>query len=319
MYGQGLAIQALAEAVRSVSPGPFFTEVEVKNLRGYLQSAVTFLMDAENPGSGWRYQARGGDNDTAVTATALLALEAAQRAGVKMTPNAYAGGLEWFDSATEKSTQRVGYNAKGTGKVFIPGLNESYDDHPTMTAAAWLCRIVVGGDKPPSARLAAQLVFGDSPKFRTNGRDYYYWYYGTRFAKVAFEPKEWETWKIAMLAVLARGQYVQLGECRRGSWDADDRWGCEGGRVYATAINLLTLEHLLLAKPFEFLKGPKAPATEAGESEFKWIFHLWNGGKIKVVSYGENDDKYVLRVGSGTMTIPKDVVEKITKYDAKEK
>ena len=30
--------------------------------------------------------------------------------------------------------------------------------------------------------------------------------------------------------------------CANGSWDPVDRWGFEGGRVYATAINALTLE-----------------------------------------------------------------------------
>ena len=31
--------------------------------------------------------------------------------------------------------------------------------------------------------------------------------------------------------------------CRNGSWDPDqERWGADGGRVYATAINALTLE-----------------------------------------------------------------------------
>jgi len=31
--------------------------------------------------------------------------------------------------------------------------------------------------------------------------------------------------------------------CRNGSWNSDqDRWGAEGGRVYATAMNALTLE-----------------------------------------------------------------------------
>ena len=30
--------------------------------------------------------------------------------------------------------------------------------------------------------------------------------------------------------------------CAHGSWDPIDRWGFEGGRVYATAINTLSLE-----------------------------------------------------------------------------
>jgi hypothetical protein len=29
--------------------------------------------------------------------------------------------------------------------------------------------------------------------------------------------------------------------CLAGSWDPADKWGAEGGRIYATAANLLTL------------------------------------------------------------------------------
>ena len=38
-------------------------------------------------------------------------------------------------------------------------------------------------------------------------------------------------------------QHTGKDGCRNGSWDSDvDRWGFEGSRVYATAINALTLE-----------------------------------------------------------------------------
>jgi hypothetical protein len=39
--------------------------------------------------------------------------------------------------------------------------------------------------------------------------------------------------------VLGRAQ--RQGGCGEGSWDPVDKWGSEGGRVYATAINVLTL------------------------------------------------------------------------------
>ncbi|MDQ7780995.1 MAG: hypothetical protein RDV41_14970, partial [Planctomycetota bacterium] len=46
----------------------------------------------------------------------------------------------------------------------------------------------------------------------------------------------------AMLKAVSQNQKKKADKCAEGSWDADDRWGYEGGRVYGTAINTLTLE-----------------------------------------------------------------------------
>jgi len=40
------------------------------------------------------------------------------------------------------------------------------------------------------------------------------------------------------LAAISR----EAGQDRQGSWEPDGRWCCKGGRVYATAVNALTLE-----------------------------------------------------------------------------
>ncbi len=45
-----------------------------------------------------------------------------------------------------------------------------------------------------------------------------------------------------MVEALVKPQNVRSSGCKNGSWEPVDRWSCEGGRVYATAINALTLE-----------------------------------------------------------------------------
>jgi hypothetical protein len=45
-----------------------------------------------------------------------------------------------------------------------------------------------------------------------------------------------------MVDALVKPQNSRPGSCTDGSWEPVDRWSCEGGRVYATAINALTLE-----------------------------------------------------------------------------
>ena len=56
-----------------------------------------------------------------------------------------------------------------------------------------------------------------------------------------------------MLGALTPHQKGAGDGCQAGSWDASvERWGFVGGRVYATAINALTLEpcrrYLILSK-----------------------------------------------------------------------
>ncbi|HEX7896626.1 MAG TPA: hypothetical protein VF950_02625 [Planctomycetota bacterium] len=55
------------------------------------------------------------------------------------------------------------------------------------------------------------------------------------------------------------------------------------------------------------------PAPAANEAQ--WIFHLKGGGKIKVISYEEADGKYVLKLPTGSSTVLKENVERITKPD----
>lgn len=153
-YAQALAVNALAEALRSLAVGAGSSEEESAAIRRALERAVESLVAWQNPGSGWRYGLRTGDNDSSVTATALLALLAARRAGVRVPESCVAGGLAWLEKASEPKDGRVGYNARGTGKVFVPGKNEQFIDHPTLTAAAALCQraFVPDGEIPPDRK-----------------------------------------------------------------------------------------------------------------------------------------------------------------------
>jgi hypothetical protein len=53
----------------------------------------------------------------------------------------------------------------------------------------------------------------------------------------------WKKWNEPMKNALVPNQKTGKDGCKNGSWDPDqERWGAEGGRVYAVAINALTLE-----------------------------------------------------------------------------
>jgi hypothetical protein len=69
--------------------------------------------------------------------------------------------------------------------------------------------------------------------------DYYYWFHGTAAMRSLDDPR-WHAWREAVWAALLPNQRTK-GHVS-GSFDAaPDPWGDNGGRVYATAINALTL------------------------------------------------------------------------------
>jgi hypothetical protein len=317
-YNHALGVHALSEAVRSAPDLRTSAEPGLVSLREAQASAVDFLLDAQNPGQGWRYSARCGDNDSSVTATAVLALESAKAAGSSVPAPAFQGAVRFFESVTDDTWGRAGYTHKGTGKVFVPGVNEHFHHHETLTAAAWGCRLRLGTTPPANARKGLELVLRDLPGSDPLHVDYYYWYHGTRLVKDAGDALQRTRWRDALVQALPSQRPRDPNGCSRGSYEPRDRWSGEGGRVYATAIVALTLEHLLLPKAFEYPRrvGLSPPAEAA---EVRWIFLLKSGGQVRVVSYEEREGKYYLKLPAGQSVIEKDGVQQIQKAPAKEK
>jgi hypothetical protein len=237
LYNHAIAALALSEGYGMTGSNPIFEPA---------RKAIEFLVAAQNPGKGWRYSSRGGDNDTSVTGWAVMALKSAELSDLKPPAAAYKGALAWLDEATEKNGYyRVGYTQAGTGKVFVPGKNEQFADHPSMSAVAVLSRIFIQKSQREPALTAVNFLASDLPAWKSGQVDFYYWYYAS-LALFQFDgPKGafWAKWNEPMKAALLPHQETAQHRCGNGSWDpAQDRWGFEGGRVYATAINCLTLE-----------------------------------------------------------------------------
>jgi hypothetical protein len=237
MYNHAIAALALSEAYGMTSSQP---------IREPAQKAINFILSAQNPGRAWRYSARSGDNDSSVTGWAIMALKSAELSDLPFPKSAYEGALAWYTESMEKNGYyRVGYTQAGTGKVFIPGKNEAWDDHPSMSAVAVMCRIFMQKDRREPALGAVNLLMSDLPEWKQYRVDYYYWYYAS-LALFQYDGPDgalWKKWNEPMKNALVPSQHTGKDGCRNGSWDPEaDRWGFEGGRVYATAINALTLE-----------------------------------------------------------------------------
>ncbi len=92
---------------------------------------------------------------------------------------------------------------------------------------------------------AAATILKDLPAWDAGRRtiDFYYWYYASLalWQHDGPEGPAWKAFNESMKTALV--PFQERDGCRTGSWDpAVDRWGSVGGRVYATAINVLTLE-----------------------------------------------------------------------------
>jgi hypothetical protein len=96
----------------------------------------------------------------------------------------------------------------------------------------------------PRVSGGCDLLLKDKPRWDGNQTDFYYWYYASLalFQYDAPGGAKWKSWNEEMKNALVPHQNKPTAGCRRGSWEPVDRWSCEGGRVYATAINALTLE-----------------------------------------------------------------------------
>ena len=209
------------------------------------QDAINFIVRSRNPYLAWRYEPRGGENDTSVTGWMIMALKAGRWAGLEIDPNAFAGARLWIDKMTDPEFGQVGYTEPG-GSVGRPeGLQDSFppEKSQAMTSVGMLSRIFLGEDPATSdlIRKGADLCLEVVPKWdETDGSiDMYYWYYGT-LAMFQVGGRHWKRWNKAMTRAIVPTQ--QSTGAKKGSWDPVGVWGSDGGRVYATATMVLCLE-----------------------------------------------------------------------------
>ena len=244
MYNQAIVALALAEA---------YGMTESRLLKDPAQHAIDHLTAAKNPYKAWRYTSKCGESDASVTGWCVMALKSAKASNLQVGDAALHEANDWMKSVTDTNYGKVGYtDASEAGvHVAVPGKNEQYANHEALGAVGMMTRIFVDTDRSDpvlaltATRLSEDLPVWDKAKF-TN--DYYYWYYAT-LALFQYDGPDsggsgnyWKPWNRAIQAVLPKNQHTTADGCAEGSWDADDRWGFEGGRVYAVAINALTME-----------------------------------------------------------------------------
>ncbi len=236
IYNHSLATQAVCDALAWAE--------EDAQLRAAARRAVDFLLSCRNPGAGWRYGRRTGKNDTSCTAVAVAGLKAARSAGLGVPAEAFQGAMNWFDQTTDPQYFKTGYTSAGDTGARLAEAVGKFQPMETMTAAAVSCRIFILGKEGRRNKAVlggGRLVKGLPPRWDVGDGtiDMYYWYWGSQ-AMFLLGGAYREEWHDALGRALVPNQ--NRGGCRAGSWDPAGAWGSAGGRVYATALNALTLE-----------------------------------------------------------------------------
>lgn len=232
IYNHAFATQALCEAY-GLTGDP--------RLRAPAVHALDFCLAAQNPGLGWKYGVRSGRNDSSVTGAMLQALLAGVRAGLAVPEAALDGGENWLRKATS-AEGHVGYETPGGGSSYMVENEGRYALLPVMNGVSLASRVELGerrsGDE---LRRLARVLDRAKPEWGASTRtvNFYHWHWGT-LASFQNGGTRWQTWNRALQKALLPRQRTD-GHAK-GSWDPVGEWCTVGGRVYATAINALTLE-----------------------------------------------------------------------------
>ena len=237
LYSHAIATIALCEAYGMTQ------DVE---LREAAQKAIDFAVKAQHPErGGWRY-VPGRGSDTSVTGWMMMALKSGELANLDVPAGPYKKITQWMDvsQASGRSQHLYRYNP------FAPDTDTQRHGRKvsmTMTSVGLLMRLYGGWNRDDELMVrGADYLLEHLPEIGTTRapkRDTYYWYYATQ-VMFHMKGKYWEAWNRRLHPMLVASQ-VKQGPMA-GSWDprgpVPDLWGPHGGRIYVTALNLLSME-----------------------------------------------------------------------------
>jgi len=212
MYDHSIASLALAEA---------YGLTKDENLYEPAQSAIDFLVDAQNvTDGGWRYTP-GQEGDLSVSGWAIMALKSAYLSGLHVPESTFEGIRKWL--------YEVGKGQEGGLYQYQPGRGLG---SPAMVATGYFCSQLMGlsPNTPKSFETAEHLR-----KVGLRTGDIYYMYYGTLCSYQNQGPL-WREWMGKMHKSLLKEQYSD------GSWMLTAGHGKSMGRVIVTSLVALSLQ-----------------------------------------------------------------------------
>ena len=198
------------------------------------KKAVDFLLAAQNPGKGWRYSLRCGDNDTHITLIAVLALKAAEHAGLAVPASAYDGAKAWLEEVADDEG-RTGYTYKGTRR-YVPSPRGPREHPESLTAMGVLLGSLL--DPRRANPKGAERLSVAPPDWSADHVDFYYWFLGTLALLWHEGPSatRFLAWRSELKKVLLAHVHPEK------TWEGLEPHHSEGGTAYAVTMHALALQ-----------------------------------------------------------------------------
>jgi len=216
MYGQAMATIALCEA---------YAMTHDEGLKSLAQQAIRFIVNAQHmEGGGWRYTP-GAPGDVTVTGWQLMALKSGQLARLDVPSPTLGLVAKFLDSVQTEGGAQYNYMVAAAPR-----------QTQATTAVGLLCRMYTGWGRENPA-LYRGVAYLD--KWGPSDNNLYFNYYATQGMRHWGGP-EWQAWNGRMRDRLIAAQSAAGHES--GSWHFADPYGNAGGRLYNTALAVLTLE-----------------------------------------------------------------------------
>jgi hypothetical protein len=221
MYEHGLSTLCLAE-MYGMDPDP--------DLEDKLRKAVDLIIKCQSPAGGWRYSPAPVDQDMSVTVMQIVALRAANNAGIPVPKKTLDEAVKYVQSSAYR-----GADGKPLGGFGYSGPGQS----PQTSAGGTLSLQLLGKYDDPT--IPPTLTFLETVPVEWGGANPQYFYYFHYYAIQAFYQaggKEWNEWHPKVRELLLSHQNAD------GSWDVPPgsaEAGYNTDKIYPTAMATLIL------------------------------------------------------------------------------
>ena len=245
IYAHGQASIVLVEALAMTGDEQF---------RAPAQKAIDYIQAFQHKHGGWRYRPHE-PGDTSVMGWQLMALQSARSSNTGLLVDD--ATLRLADQFLDQASRPYRSKRYATAPAGTLYRYQTPDRIPkiAMTAEAMLCRMYLGWKRSDGRMLYAVdwLLENGLPSPKTKKHNLYYYYYATQVMH-HFGGRHWQVWNNHLRDLLVVNQ-IRKGRYA-GSWDpSETKYGESGGRIYATALSICTLEvyyrHLPLFKQLE--------------------------------------------------------------------
>ncbi|HET6878931.1 MAG TPA: prenyltransferase/squalene oxidase repeat-containing protein [Pirellulales bacterium] len=248
MYEHAIATFALAEACALAvalqrHPDEKYQAAAIK--------AVEFIESQQHNDGGWRYTPeKAYPSDASVSGWAMLALKTAKEADLPVEDTTLTRMTDFFERLADPLTGRTHYQGA------------SYITHATTGVGMMVDEFVKHQADSDFVHLGASFLAdqAETEWGTANKRqgDFYLWYNCT-LAMFMAGGNDWDRWNNVIRDYVISLE-VHGDGCDRGSWQPNDHWGATGGRIYTTALGVLTLEVY-----YRFAREKAAGAEEKGK------------------------------------------------------